>query len=295
MRKKIGEFNSVLKRIYGSLRKRYGLDYEETLEELESIFEDEEFVQLPIFLISMDDTYSRELIAEINAIGGAQAYGFYRDGEFPYKVITEVREALPQLINQSESDKFFYISVHKSSSFLVERSGVICLKIENVNGTLWLTILKNRKSRKNEIIREYRYEDRDKFLPLVNSYYYSRWERRPDLFEKKYNLNNSNDYGVILCLKNDDVVGFVIYSYSGDKEMLSIKKNLIITVLDIFVKEEYRHQGIATRMYEKVVKLAEYGKCSKIQFRVWEDDALTNLFINSLHSKKLYSLYEFDI
>ena len=108
MRKKIGEFNSVLKKVYGSLRKRYGLVYDETLEELEKIFEDEEFGQLPIFLISIDDTYSRELISEINAIGIAQAYGFYRDGEFPYKVITEVREALPQLINQSENDKFFY-------------------------------------------------------------------------------------------------------------------------------------------------------------------------------------------
>ena len=296
MRKKIGEFDSVLKKIYGSLRKRYGLSFEETLDELEEVFADEEFKTLPVFLISNVDIYSRELIEEINALGKAQAYGFYRDGDFPYKIITEVKEALPQLIRQSDDDKFFYVSVYADSKFMVERSGVVCLRIEKHNGDLWLNIVKNRKTVQNEIIREYRaVEDKEKFLPVVNKFFHDRWEKRPDVFVKSYNPNWSVDNNVVICFKSGEVAGFIIYGYGSDISSISMKDAMTFTIWDIYVKEEYRRQGVATRMYEKVVRIAEKCKSPRVRFKVFADDAETNLFLKSLHSKELYSLYEMDL
>ncbi len=296
MRKKIGEYDSTLKKLYGSLRKRYGLAFDETLDELEEIFSDEEYGQLPVFLLNSDDTYSRDFINEINAVGRALAYGFYRDGDFPYKVITEVREAIPKLLRQSDEDKFFYISIRKASPFVVERSGIICLKIEEQSGNLVLNIIKNRRTIQDEIIREYRDdEDKNMFIPLVSKFYYSRWEKRPDIFLRRYSPSSRKNNNVIVCLKKGEIVGFLIYGYGADIAPVAMRDEITVTVWDVFVKERYRRQGIATRMYEKLVKNAEYCRAKKIRFKVWEEDVETNLFLCSLQCRELYSLYELDV
>lgn len=297
MIRKLGEYNSGLKKLYGSLRKRYGLTYEETSSEIDEVLEDDEFGQYPVFVISSDNTYSREFIAELNAIGKVQAYGFYRDGDFPYKVITEVREALPQLIRQNDNDKFFFISVGKDSSFIVERTGTICIKLSVSKKELQVSLTKTRKTIPTEIIRKYREEDKAEFTALIDKLYYKRWEKIPEIFRKRYSSHVFPFSYTILCFRKNKIVGFLVYRYENRREENSAisMADSIITITDIYVEEEYRRQKIATRMYEEVEKIVESCKANKLRFKVWEKDVVTKMFVESLQPEKLYTMYELDV
>lgn len=305
MRKFVGEYDSCLKKLYGSLRKRFKLDYEETLEEVDKVLQDEDFKDYPVILISNDDLYSREFIEEINGGGEAQSFGFYREGEWAYKNVAEVREMAPKLIDDMDGiDKFLYISVDVRSYFRLNLPGTICIKQGRYLGKLSVDIIKTRKIISNEIIRGLKKEDFVEFNNLLNNLYMNRWQKRSDIFDKGYKLTE-NEVGnlcrkgsgknSIVCVKDGRIVGFIIYGYEDDGDNRAFNRLTILTIKDIYVDDEYRRQGIATRMYEEVLKIIEKFKSTVVKFKVWDEDFETKMFVESLHAKSLYSLYELEV
>lgn len=302
MRKVVGEYNEALEKLYGSLRKRFNLNYEETLDEVDDILGNDELVDYSVILVSSDDTHSNEFISEVNANSDAKAFGFYKSGIFAYENVQEVREMVPTLLERNERS-FVFISVEFRSHFKILLPNTVTIKLGREDGKLRVEIIKTRPIIENEIIKKPGRDDFKDFRDFIDRLYLNRWEKRPDIFQKHYsitptaflNMCNSHDSkNIIVCIKDEKMVGFVIYDIEKcqkngfvDSSMLSIE--------DIYVDVEYRRQGIATRMYEAVERVACKLKFSKIRFNIWEDDEEMKLFISSLHSKALSTLYEVDI
>ena len=145
--------------------------------------------------------------------------------------------------------------------------------------------------------------DSDEFGQLYKELFIKRWEGRNDLFIKNYKLTNSeistiygrtNSVGAYVCYKDDKLVGFVLYQSLEEKED-GIECKRYLTVRDIYVLEEYRRQGIATRLFREVMQIASktYTKC--VRFKTWMMDEETVGFINSLSNKPLYTVYEIEL
>ena len=66
---------------------------------------------------------------------------------------------------------------------------------------------------------------------------------KPDIIAAKEELNSfikDNNYPIYLCVKDNTVLGYMI-----------LKKDGVIWVEQIFVKESYRRKGVATLLYNK--------------------------------------------
>ena len=302
MKKFIGRASNCFDRLYNSLRKKFGLNYGNTLKELEEVFEDETFGKLPVILVSNDDTMSNEFIKELNDKGEVQAYGYYHDGPWAYNDVLEVRQMIPTILSDNvESEKFVYVSVEKKNRFKLDIPGSVCIKLTvEDDGDLYLDIFLNKVDAAKESIRVFRASDGEQVNGLLHEFYYGRWSRRPDLFEKDYSLSDKDieelcTWGsgseAMVCLKGGRVVGVAIYSYRND----ATAKSRVMIVNDIYVIKQYRRKGIATRMYWELQKRMEEYRCRRIRFRVLDDDSETKLFVTSLQPKKLYTLYELDV
>lgn len=297
MRKNIGEFSESIKKLYGSLRKRFGLQYDETLEYADRAFSKTNY---PIIFISSDDSLSLDFIKELNESNNGQAIGFYRDGEYVYNV-EELREMVPKLLDIP--NKFVYISIEKKSRFRLAIANSILVKIGNAGGQLWIDIELNEKV-DGEVIKRLTMEEVKEFASLFSRLYLNRYECRPDIFDKGYKLSTSDlrelcrtkvSKGVLICIRNEKIVGFIVYEFATEKENRGYLSRSDLVVRDIFVVDEYRRLGIASRLFNEVKKIASHLKCENILFKVWEFDEATCNFLASLHHKTLYGIYEVEV
>lgn len=302
MRKVVGEYNEALERLYGSLRKRFKLAHEETLNVVDEILSDEEVADYAIILVSSDDTYSNEFISEINGNNDVKAFGFYKSGVFAYNNVDEVREMVPTILERNERS-FIFIAVGFRSQFKLLLPKTISIKLGREDGNLRVEIIKTRPIIENEFIKKPCRDDFKIFREFVDKLYSNRWERRPDIFEKHYTITSTeffnmfdshNSKNVLICVKDEKMVGFIIYDIEN-RPKKGFVDGSVLSIEDIYVDVDYRRQKIATRMYEAVERIASKLKFSKVRFNVWEDDEEMKLFISSLQPKKLSTLYELDI
>lgn len=303
MKKLIGHYDECFSKLYNSLRKRFGLDCGESLEEIDRIFNDKEYVNYPVILVSNDDTFSKEFIESLNENTECMAFGYYREGLWSYNSVTDVKEMISKLLkSEDNSKKFFYISVDFRSKFSLSIPGTVCIKQGREGNCLYLDIIKTGRVITNEVIRKFNKDDSKSLRALIKMLYINRWRVRPDIFDKnsffisddiqKLCSSNNVSFNVYICVKNGKVVGFVSYNYEVDLESNSIVKDNVLVIKDIFVLEEYRRQGIATRLYEMVQSERVKYKCRKVRIKVWEDDYEMKMFVASLQSKILYTLLE---
>lgn len=305
MKKLIGRNDVCFRKLYNSLRKRFGLEYEETLEEVDKVFEEKTFCNLPVILVSNDDTFSKEFIAELNSLEGYQAFGYYREGNWAYNSVDEVREMIPRLLEDDDnSKKFIYVSVDLRSKFKLDIPGTICIKQGLKDGDLYLDIVKNRKVIVNEVIRGFCENDIREVNVLLRQLYSIRWSVRPDIFDKDFSLSYNDAEKLcarrggshaMVCVRDGKIVGVAFYEDMDEVTTKWVTKDRVLVIKDIYVLKEYRRCGIATRMYLEILKKMNDFRCRKCRFKVWDGDVETKLFIASLHPKKLYTLYELDI
>ena len=297
MRKNIGEFSESVGKVYGSLRKRFGLQYDETLEYADRVFSKYNY---PIIFISSDDSLSLDFIGEVNESGNGEAIGFYKDGAYVYDV-SQLREMVPKLLNNP--NKLVYISIEPKSRFRLEIPGSILLKMGKNADQLWIDIIVTEDV-DGEVIRKIGSDDFKEFNVLLSELYTRRWEQRNDIFEKGFKFSSfefssfcghGGVNGGFVCIRDEKIVGFILYQFSSEKEGRAYLSRMDLIVKDIFVLEEYRRLGIGTRLFNQVRKIANRSRCENIVFKVWSSDELTNKFLSSLHFKSLYSVYEIEV
>lgn len=109
-------------------------------------------------------------------------------------------------------------------------------------------------------------------------------ENRPDFYienehpinkkEYKAMLNNQNKINIAYII-DDEIVG-VCFATIKDR----IEKSIYID--DIFVLEEFRHQGIATKLYKQVESIAKDIGAKRIDLTVWQFNNTALKFYESL-------------
>lgn len=112
-------------------------------------------------------------------------------------------------------------------------------------------------------------------------------ENRPDFYienehpinkkEYKAMLNNQNKINIAYII-DDEIVG-VCFATIKDR----IEKSIYID--DIFVLEEFRHQGIATKLYKQVESIAKDIGAKRIDLTVWQFNKTAMNFYKSLGMK----------
>ena len=167
-----------------------------------------------------------------------------------------------------------------------------------------LMVFEKKREEEREVIRRATSEDFNEVLKLMNEVYLKRWEVRKDIFEKvqaigrgeysKYSGKYNAD-GIYVLELDGNIVGYLMWEVKPFSDDIHFNKSLIMVFRDVYVLEEYRRCGIATRLYNEALKYAKKLKISRVEFRVWEFDEDTLKFINSLHVEKLRSCYEIKI
>ena len=167
-----------------------------------------------------------------------------------------------------------------------------------------LMVFEKKREEEREVIRRATSDDFNEVLKLMNEVYLKRWEQRKDIFEKtqaigrgeysKYSGKYNAD-GIYVLELDGNIVGYLMWEVKPFSDDIHFNKSLIMVFRDVYVLEEYRRCGIATRLYNEALKYAKKLKISRVEFRVWEFDEDTLKFINSLHVEKLRSCYEIKI
>lgn len=103
---------------------------------------------------------------------------------------------------------------------------------------------------RNNIIQEVEEKDIGELYNLLNEAFNSN--NRIEKFKELYNLskNNSNTH-ILGYYRNDILVGTVSYN------VLVLPNEKVITVWNVAVKEEFRKQGIATKLMKRVEEIAK--------------------------------------
>ena len=301
MREVIGEYKSSLKKLFNSFKKRFGLDYTETLGFVDKIIEDNDYA---ILYCSSDITYSIELIDEINASGVGKAFGFYKNGPIAFNGVQEIREAVPKLIGDG-GNKFIFVELEERSRFRLEEiPKTVFIKQGRKLGNIVVDIVKSRVYIDDEVIREIGKKDQNEFNVLYNKLYMGRWGNRSDIFTKNFKMTNAEfnrlcdrcvDIGAYVCYKKGKMIGFIVYEFLKEKDNRSFLDNYYLTVRDIYVVPEFRRQGVATRLFREVSRMADKNCLKRIRFKVWAFDDRMIGFVKSLNNNQLYIMYEVDV
>ena len=109
-------------------------------------------------------------------------------------------------------------------------------------------------------------------------------DNRPDFYienehpiskkEYKAMLNNQDKINIAYIV--DDKIAGVCLATIKDK----FEKSIYID--DIFVLEEFRHQGIATKLYKQVKSIAKDIRAKRIDLTVWQFNKTAMKFYESL-------------
>lgn len=112
-------------------------------------------------------------------------------------------------------------------------------------------------------------------------------ENRPDFYienehpinkkEYKAMLNNQNKINIAYII-DDEIVGVCLATIKD-----RIEKSIYID--DIFVLEEFRHQGVATKLYKQIESIAKDIGAKRIDLTVWQFNKTTMNFYKSLGMK----------
>ena len=298
MKKNMGDYKEGLVKLFNSFKKRFGLDYEESLEYVDNILEDKSYC---ILYFTSDVTYTRELIEEINLSGVGSAYGFYRN---MYDTLDDIREAVPKVIGDG-GNKFIVVELDDKSKFRLEDiPKTTFIKLCRRCGEIVVDIVRSREYIACEDIHRLSSSDTVEFNNMYRNLYKMRREVRPKIFMSNYKMSNiqmevicreRSDEGVFVCYRDNKLVGFIVYENVSDKTNTGIEFNYDIYVKDLFVLEEYRRLGIATRLFKEVCRYADRYRFTSVRFRNWAFDEDVEKFISSLNKKVLYTTYEIEL
>ena len=112
-------------------------------------------------------------------------------------------------------------------------------------------------------------------------------DNRPDFYienehpisKKEYKAMLNNQHKINIAYIVDDKIAGVCLATIKDK----IEKSIYID--DIFVLEEFRHQGIATKLYKQVESIANNIGAKRIDLTVWQFNNTAINFYKSLGMK----------
>jgi ribosomal protein S18 acetylase RimI-like enzyme len=86
----------------------------------------------------------------------------------------------------------------------------------------------------------------------------------------KKHLTNNSLYTHYLYVENETVLGFISFRIHSCKETDLFKSFKFLNIVEIYVKPQYRKQGIATKLIDFAKTLAKKEKCKTMMCTVHE-------------------------
>ena len=167
-----------------------------------------------------------------------------------------------------------------------------------------LITISKKENIEDGIIREIEFKDYKQVKKIADSIIRLRYTKRKDVFQIGASYSQNDFYN--LSKKIDDRLCVV---YEVNKEILgmmelritctsgNIRYNYMSSLIieNIAVKEEYRRQKIATKLYEYAVKYAKKRRVFNIKIKCYEFNTDMKKFIKSLSMKPYETEYEYKL
>ena len=125
-------------------------------------------------------------------------------------------------------------------------------------------------------------------------------EARPDLYvplEHPYSeqefieiVEDENHIAIAVVDEKDSIMGFGIVTLRDKSGMIEHLKTAYVD--DIFVRKEYRRQGVAKRIFEQLEKLSKEQGAERIDLMVWEFNEAALELYQSLGMKPQRYIFE---
>ena len=134
------------------------------------------------------------------------------------------------------------------------------------------------------MIRELTINDFEIVESIITKLHKLHVDNRPDFYienehpisKKEYKAMLNNQDKISIAYIVDDKIAGVCLATIKDK----IEKSIYID--DIFVLEEFRHQGIATKLYKQIESIAKDIGAKRIDLTVWQFNKTAMKFYESL-------------
>lgn len=109
-------------------------------------------------------------------------------------------------------------------------------------------------------------------------------ENRPDFYIESEHPISKKEYKAMLSNQDKINIAFVVDNKIAGICLVTTKDRIekSIYIDDIFVLEEFRHQGIATRLYKQIKSIAKDMEAKRIDLTVWKFNKAALNFYKSL-------------
>lgn len=110
---------------------------------------------------------------------------------------------------------------------------------------------------------------------------------RPDFYIENEHHINKKEYKAMLNSKDKINIAYIVDDKIAGICLATIKNKIekSIYIDDIFVLEEFRHQGIATKLYKQIESIAKEIEAKRVDLTVWQFNKNTMNFYKSLGMK----------
>lgn len=119
-------------------------------------------------------------------------------------------------------------------------------------------------------------------------------ENRPDFYIENERPINKKEYKAMLNSKDKINIAYLVDDKIAGICLATIKDKIekSIYIDDIFVLEEFRHQGIATRLYKQIESIAKEIEAKRVDLTVWQFNKNAMNFYKSLGMKTQRTVLE---
>lgn len=137
------------------------------------------------------------------------------------------------------------------------------------------------------MIRELTINDFDIVESIIAKLHKTHVKNRPDFYIENEHPINNKEYKAMLNSKDKINIAYIVDDKIAGICLATIKDRIekSIYIDDIFVLEEFRHQGIATRLYKQVESIAKDIGAKRIDLTVWQFNKTAMNFYKSLGMK----------
>lgn len=134
------------------------------------------------------------------------------------------------------------------------------------------------------MIRELTISDFEIVESIVAKLHKIHVDNRPDFYMENQRPINNKEYKAMLNSKDKINIAYMVDDKIAGICLATIKDKIekSIYIDDIFVLEEFRHQGIATRLYNQIESIAKDIEAKRIDLTVWQFNKTAMKFYKSL-------------
>ncbi len=167
-----------------------------------------------------------------------------------------------------------------------------------------LITISQKDDPKNGIIREIEVKDYSKLRLLANSFQKIYYKNRKDIFidvatytqSEFFELSQKKNDSLCLVYEFDnEILGLIEAKFTNTSGQRFNNYESLLSIERLIVKEEFRRQKIATKLYEELLKYAKKRRVNRIIIKAYNFNDEAIKFLESINMKVLSYDYEIKL